>query len=272
MKKAKSAGRGFDLYRVPAGKRVRLEDLDPAEHRGSKDDAGVGKALARNLAELAELQELLYAAQTHSVLVVLQGIDTSGKDGTIRHVFSGVNPQGCRVATFGVPTAAEAAHDYLWRVHRETPARGELVIFNRSHYESVLVERVHALVPAGVWKPRYAEINQFERLLTNAGTIVLKFFLHVSRREQKKRLEARERDPDKRWKAHAQDWEERKKWGAYRAAFEEMLLRTSTASAPWYVVPSDHKWFRNLVIGDRIAARLRPHRKAWKAAIRSRTE
>ncbi len=249
---------------------MRLADFDPAAKIGDKDDPGVAIAMRRDLEALASLQELLYAARTNAVLIVLQGIDTAGKDGTIRHVFTGVNPQGCRVAAFGVPSAEEAAHDFLWRVHREAPARGQIVIFNRSHYESVLVERVHDLVPKKVWSARYAEINAFEAMLAREGTVVLKFFLHLSRGEQKKRLEKREADPDKRWKANPQDWRERKRWSAYRSAFDDMLSKTSTREAPWEVIPSDHKWYRNLVIASVIVGRLRGLRPAWKRAIRER--
>lgn len=259
-----------DPYRVRPGRRVRLAGFDPAAKVGDKDDPAVALAMRRDLVALASLQELLYAARTHAVLVVLQGIDTAGKDGTIRHVFSGVNPQGCRVATFGVPSPEEAAHDFLWRVHRETPACGQIVIFNRSHYESVLVERVHRIVPKSVWSERYGQINAFESMLSAEGTVILKFFLNLSRAEQKKRLEEREQDPDKRWKANPDDWQERKRWGAYRSAFEEMLSKTSTDDAPWHVIPSDHKWYRNLAIASVIAGRLETFRGAWKRAIRER--
>jgi PPK2 family polyphosphate:nucleotide phosphotransferase len=259
-----------DPFRIRPGRRVRLADFDPAARVGDKDDAAVAVAMRRDLEALASLQQLLYAARTHAVLVVLQGIDTAGKDGTIRHVFTGVNPQGCRVATFGIPSAEEAAHDYLWRVHRQTPARGEIVIFNRSHYESVLVERVHGMVPKKVWSARYAEINAFEAMLVREGTVVLKFFLDLSRGEQKKRLEKREEDPDKRWKANPGDWQERKRWSAYRSAFDDMLSKTSTREAPWFVIPSDHKWYRNLVIAAAIVARLKKLRPGWKRAIRER--
>jgi len=257
-------------YRVAPGRRVHLAEFDPAEKIGDKDDPSVERALRQDLEALASLQELLYAARTHAVLVVLQGIDTAGKDGTIRHVFTGVNPQGCRVATFGVPSAEEKAHDYLWRVHRETPACGQIVIFNRSHYESVLVERVHRIVPKKVWSARYAEINAFEAMLVREGTVILKFFLDLSRAEQKKRLEKRESDPSKRWKANPDDWGERKRWDAYRSAFDDMLSKTSTREAPWHVIPSDHKWYRNLVIASAIVARMETFRGTWKRAIRSR--
>ncbi len=259
-----------DPYRILPARRVRLSNFDPAARVGDKDDPAVAIAMRRDLEALASLQELLYAAHMHAVLVVLQGIDTAGKDGTIRHVFSGVNPQACRVATFGVPSAEEAAHDYLWRIHRQTPARGQIVIFNRSHYESVVVERVHRIVPKSVWSARYGEINAFEAMLVREGTIVLKFFLNLSRAEQKKRLEEREADPDKRWKANPQDWQERRRWSAYRSAFDDMLSKTSTGDAPWHVIPSDHKWYRNLVIASVIAGRLEAFRGTWKRAIRER--
>jgi PPK2 family polyphosphate:nucleotide phosphotransferase len=267
-----TARRGAGFSRIAPRARVRLADFDPAAKEGDKDDPASVRAMAKDLDALAKLQELLYAARTHAVLIVLQGIDTAGKDGTIRHVFSGVNPQGCRVAVFGPPSAEEAAHDYLWRVHRETPARGQIVIFNRSHYESVLVERVHRMVPKRIWAARFAEINAFEAMLAREGTIILKFFLDLSRAEQKKRLEERESDPEKRWKANPRDWQERKKWAAYRAAFEEMLSKTSTSEAPWYLVPSDHKWYRNLVIAKTIVGRLGTFRGAWRRAIVKRGE
>lgn len=259
-----------DAYRVAPGSSVRLAEFDPAARAGDKDDPAVAIAMQRDLETLASLQELLYAARTHAVLIVLQGIDTAGKDGTIRHVFTGVNPQGCRVAMFGVPSPEEKAHDYLWRVHRETPACGQIVIFNRSHYESVLVERVHRIVPRKIWSARYGEINAFESMLAREGTVILKFFLNLSRAEQKKRLEEREADPDKRWKSNPQDWRERRRWRAYRSAFDDMLSKTSTREAPWYVIPSDHKWYRNRVIASAIVARLETLRPAWKRRIRER--
>lgn len=255
---------------VKPGARVRLAEWDPAETGGLTEEQEVAGKMARDLEELAELQALLAAAQTHAVLIVLQGIDTAGKDGTIRHVFSGVNPQGCRVACFKVPTELERGHDYLWRVHQQCPAKGEIVVFNRSHYESVLVERVHDLVPRRVWEKRYAEIDAFERLLRRSGTIILKFFLNLSKKEQKERLLAREKDPVKAWKSNPGDWRERLRWDDYRAAYEEMLEKTSTKGAPWVVVPSDRKWYRNLVVARTIVGALREHRKEWEAAMLER--
>jgi PPK2 family polyphosphate:nucleotide phosphotransferase len=197
---------------------------------------------------LEALQELLYAEQKHKVLVVLQAMDTGGKDGTIRHVFEGVNPQGVRVASFKVPTQEEMAHDYLWRVHKQTPGRGKIVIFNRSHYEDVLVVRVHELVPKKVWSKRYDQINAFERTLAEEGTTILKFFLHIDLEEQKQRLQARLDEPNKRWKFSKGDLKERKLWPMYMHAYEDVLSKTSTDWAPWYVIPANRKWYRNMVI------------------------
>lgn len=252
---------------VKPGRTVRLKEWDPGDTEGLEPGNEVESRMSRDLEELSELQELLYAARTHAVLVVIQGIDTAGKDGTIKHVFTGVNPQGCRVASFKVPTELEASHDYLWRIHEECPAKGEIVVFNRSHYESVLVERVDRLVPEEVWKKRYDEINGFETVLSRAGTIVLKYFLNLSKDEQKERLLARERDPRKAWKVNPEDWEKRKLWGDYREAFEEMLERTSTKRAPWHIVPSNAKWYRNLAVARSLVGHLKPFEKEWRKAI-----
>ena len=259
-----------DPYLIPPGASVRLRDFDPADTRGFRDDDESRKRTRNDLERLTELQELLYAAGQHAVLIVLQGIDTAGKDGTIRCVFTSVNPQGCRVACFKAPTAEELAHDYLWRIHKETPRKGEIVVFNRSHYESVLVERVHQLVPEATWRARYDEINQFEQVLARSGTLILKFFLNLSRQEQKARLEERLRDPDKRWKANPADWRERRLWEHYQRAFDDMLSRTATAAAPWYVIPSDHKWYRNMIVADRITDLLKQYEKGWIKAVRAR--
>ncbi len=194
------------------------------------------------------MQEALWAENRHKVLVVLQGMDTSGKDGTIRHVFEGVNPLGVRVAAFKAPTEEELEHDFLWRVHPKVPGRGEMVIFNRSHYEDVLVARVQKLVPPAVWRQRYDQINDFERLLADTGTTVLKFFLYISKDEQKERLQARLDDPQKQWKFRKGDLVDRALWDEYLEAYEEALSRTSQKHAPWYVVPADKKWYRNLVV------------------------
>jgi len=198
--------------------------------------------------KLAELQYRLYAESKRSVLVVLQGMDAAGKDGTIRHVMGPMNPQSCKVTSFKVPTAEELAHDFLWRIHKATPAAGEIGIFNRSHYEDVLVVRVHALAPKKVWSKRYAQINDFEKMLAANGVHILKFFLHVSRKEQLVRLKRRLKDPTRYWKANPDDFEERKHWDEYQQAYEETIARCSKPWAPWYVIPADHKWFRNLAV------------------------
>jgi PPK2 family polyphosphate:nucleotide phosphotransferase len=198
---------------------------------------------------LEALQELLYAEHKHKVLVVLQAMDTGGKDGTIRHVFEGVNPQGVRVAGFKVPTREELDHDYLWRVHKQVPGKGEIVIFNRSHYEDVLVVRVHSLVPEEVWSKRYEQINAFERMLAEEGTTILKFFLHIDLEEQRERLQARLDEPNKHWKFNPSDLKERKLWPAYIRAYEDAISKTSTEWAPWHIVPANRKWYRNVVVG-----------------------
>ncbi len=241
----------MDRYRVKPKDKINLKDWDPddvGQYKGEKDEGQ--ERLEELNKELEELQELLYAEGKHKVLVVLQGMDTSGKDGVIRHVFDGVNPQGVRVANFKVPTAEELAHDYLWRVHKQTPAKGEIVIFNRSHYEDVLAVRVHKLMPEEVWKKRYDQIVEFEQLLTQEGTTILKFFLHIDLDEQKERLQARIDDPTKQWKFKVGDLKERALWPEYTAAYEDVLNKTSTENAPWYIVPANKKWYRNLVIAD----------------------
>jgi PPK2 family polyphosphate:nucleotide phosphotransferase len=234
---------------VEPGKKIKLAERDPqdtGDFKGGKED-GL-KEIAKLNEKLQELQELLYAEGKHKVLVVLQAMDTGGKDGAIRRVFDGVNPQGVKVASFKVPTAEEMAHDYLWRVHKVVPANGELVIFNRSHYEDVLVVRVHNYVPKEVWSKRYEQINAFEKLLAENGTTILKFFLHISKDEQKERLQARLDDPTKHWKFSLGDLGERKLWDDYQSAYEDALSKTSTEYAPWYVVPANRKWYRDLVI------------------------
>lgn len=239
----------MEQYRVKPGSHVDLSRWDPNDKSvfpGSKKEGRV-ELLALN-ERLEALQELLYAEHKHKVLIVLQATDTGGKDGTIRHVFEGVNPQGVKVASFKKPTPEELAHDYLWRVHKHTPGKGEIVIFNRSHYEDVLVVRVHSLVPPEVWGKRYAQINAFERTLAEEGTTLLKFYLHIDLEEQKQRLQARLDEPNKRWKFNPDDLKERKLWPEYIKAYEDVLSKTSTERAPWYVVPANRKWYRNLVV------------------------
>ena len=238
-------------YKVKPNSKVDLSDWNPNDkgiYDGGKSE---GKIKLQELnKQLEGLQELLFAESKNKVLVVLQGMDTSGKDGTIRHVFEGVNPQGVRVASFKVPTSEELAHDYLWRVHKQTPGKGEIVIFNRSHYEDVLVVRVHGLVPEKVWKKRFDQINNFERLLADEGTTIIKFYLHIDKIEQKERLQARLDTPEKQWKFNTGDLAERERWPDYSQAYEDVLSKTSTKWAPWYIVPSNRKWYRNLVIAQ----------------------
>jgi PPK2 family polyphosphate:nucleotide phosphotransferase len=240
-----------NLYRVAPDSQIDLAAWPTAD----ADRAGVEKKDGRELTKelnkrLEELQELLFAESKQKVLVVLQAMDTGGKDGTIRHVFDGVNPQGVKVAPFKKPTPRELAHDYLWRVHPHAPGKGEIAIFNRSHYEDVLVVRVHNLVPPEVWGRRYEHINQFEKQLADEGTTIRKFFLHISKQEQKERLQARLDESHKNWKFSRGDLAERKLWGDYQEAYEAMLSKTSTPWAPWYIIPADQKWYRNLVISQ----------------------
>jgi PPK2 family polyphosphate:nucleotide phosphotransferase len=244
-----------ERLRVEPGSRVRLADVDPNETHG-RSKAHADEELARGLERLTSLQDRLWAEAKHPILIVLQGIDAAGKDGTVRHVMTAFNPMGCLVTSWKAPTPVELAHDYLWRIHQRTPARGEISIFNRSHYEDVLVVRVHDLVPKAVWSKRYDQINAFEELLTSSGTTILKFFLWIDKDEQKQRFQARLDDPDKRWKFRLRDLEERKLWDAYVEADEAMLERCSTDAAPWYVIPANRKWFRNLAVADIVAETL----------------
>jgi PPK2 family polyphosphate:nucleotide phosphotransferase len=228
---------------------VKLSKIDPSATFGHTKEAA-DKDLSKGLERLTDLQDRIWAEGKHKVLVVLQGIDAAGKDGTLRHVMTAFNPQGCPVTAFKVPSAEELAHDYLWRVHRRVPGKGEIGVFNRSHYEDVLVVRVHDIVPKKVWSRRYAEINDFEQMLAGEGTTIVKFFLWIDRDEQRTRFQSRLDDPSKRWKFRLGDLEERKRWDDYVAAYEDMLERCSTDFAPWYVVPANHKWFRNLAVAE----------------------
>jgi len=233
---------------VKPGKRVHLRDRDPDDTAGWDKDKATEKVLEKNLARLDDLEYRLAAEHRRALLIVLQGMDTSGKDGTIRHVMSGVNPQGCRVTSFKVPAGEEVQHDYLWRIHRNVPRFGEIGIFNRSQYEDVLVARVHSLVPKPVWSRRYEQINAFEKMLYESGTTILKFYLHISRDEQKKRLEARIDDPSKNWKISEADFAERNLWPDYQKAYEDAIRNCSTEWAPWFVIPANKKWFRNVAV------------------------
>jgi PPK2 family polyphosphate:nucleotide phosphotransferase len=257
--------------KVTGGKRIELAKIEPRADGGLRKDEGEAR-FAELAAELGELQDLLYAAQADALLIVLQGLDTSGKDGTIRNVFRDVNPVGCRVASFKVPTPLELAHDFLWRVHSQVPGRGELVVFNRSHYEDVLVVRVHELAQEEVWRKRYDQINAFEQLLVESGTIVAKFYLHISKEEQEERLLERERDVEKAWKLSAADWVERRSWEKYVAAYEDAINRCATPDAPWYVVPADRKWYRNLAVAEAIVDLLKPHKARWLKTLEARGE
>lgn len=256
---------------VKPGKRVNLDKIDPRE-KGDLEKAE-GKRRLKSLAkEISDLQELLYAASERSLLIVLQGMDTSGKDGVIRHALRNIEPLGCRVWSFKTPTPLELSHDFLWRIHAKVPELGMMTIFNRSHYEDVLIVRVKDLVPESAWRPRYDQINDFERLLTDSGTIVLKFFLYISKDEQEERLRDREREPEKAWKLSVDDWIERESWDDYMAAYQDVLSKCSTPDAPWYIVPADRKWFRNVAIADVIADRLRPFKDEWLQSLAERGE
>ena len=241
---------------VPPDKKIKLAKFDPADTLGHGDDQKTRDKLEKTIKRLDELQDLLYAEKKRALLIVLQGMDASGKDGTIRHVMSGVSPQGCSVTSFKVPNSEELAHDFLWRIHKAVPAKGMIGIFNRSHYEDVLVVRVHKFVPKEVWKARYAEINRFERNLEENDVKILKFFLHISREEQEKRFQERLHDRRKKWKFSKADAKERKHWDDYAMAYEAALSRCSTEYAPWFIIPSDHKWFRNFAISHIIVETL----------------
>jgi PPK2 family polyphosphate:nucleotide phosphotransferase len=235
------------------GRNLSLAHSNPAATPGWKGKGDAAERVAHNLERIDARQYRLFAEAERSLLIVLQGMDTSGKDGLIRDVLSVFNPQGCRVWPFKVPTSEEASHDFLWRIHRAAPAQGEVAVFNRSHYEDVLVVRVHRLAPKSIWSRRYESINGFERHLHDHGTRVLKFFLHISREEQRKRLLARLDDPLKRWKFNAGDLAERRLWNRYQRAYEDALTRCNTHHAPWHVVPADHKWYRDLAVSETIA-------------------
>jgi PPK2 family polyphosphate:nucleotide phosphotransferase len=255
-------------YLVRPGKelhlgRIRTDDTGPFK---SKQQAEL--PTQANCRRLAELQRILYAQARHAVLIVLQGMDGSGKDGAIAHVFGSVNPQSCFVTSFKAPSPDELAHDYLWRIHQHTPRLGTITIFNRSHYESVLVERVRGIVPKSVWSRRYEHINAFERMLADEGTTILKFFLHISKEQQKQRLEIRLKDPTKNWKFDPSDLDTRRLWDEYQAAYQDALPQCSTEYAPWYVVPSDRKWFRNWVISDTIVRALEGLKLKYPPAIK----
>jgi PPK2 family polyphosphate:nucleotide phosphotransferase len=246
----------IERYTIAPGSKLSLAKIDPDDDGGLEKGKHAEKLLARDIERLFELQERLYAEGRRALLVVLQAMDTGGKDGTIKHVFSGVNPTGCRVTSFKAPSEEELSHDFLWRIQKAVPRFGEIGIFNRSHYEDVLIVRVHELVAKSVWKSRYERINHFEKDLVDSGIEVLKFFLHISKGEQKERLEARLADKAKRWKFDVGDLKERERWDDYQKAYTEAITRCSTEWAPWIVVPANRKWFRNLVVARAIVDKL----------------
>lgn len=242
--------------------KFRLDDVDtdPPRDASKQESAERLHDLGK---ELLELQELMWGARTHSVLIVLQGRDAAGKDGAIKNVVGALNPRGVSVSSFGVPTKEEREHDFLWRIHRQAPRAGEFSIFNRSHYEDVLVVRVHDLEPKSRWGERYDHINDFEELLAEHGTIVIKFFLHISKKEQEKRLLEREENPSTAWKLNVNDWKEREHWDEYTEAYEDVFRRCSSKHAPWVIVPADAKWYRNIVVAETVAEAMREHRDGW---------
>jgi PPK2 family polyphosphate:nucleotide phosphotransferase len=242
------------ILQVQPGQRVKLAEIDPDDTGSLTDKDEAEERLAENIERMADLQNILYAENKQALLIVLQAMDAGGKDGTIRKIMSGINPQGVRVTSFKQPTAEELAHDFLWRVHQAVPERGMIGIFNRSHYEDVLVVRVHNLVPREVWRSRYEHINNFERLLADSGVSILKFYLHISKEEQKQRFLDRLQEPHKRWKFNPGDLAERELWEDYRQAFEDVFERCSTKTAPWYIVPANKKWYRNVAVSDVIVS------------------
>jgi PPK2 family polyphosphate:nucleotide phosphotransferase len=252
---------------IDGSKKVRLDDVDPADTAGITKDEGIAR-IEKLGQELSELENLLTYAGTHALLVVLQGRDASGKDGAVRKILEYTNVQNAYVQPFKVPTEEERAHDFLWRVHRAVPRRGYMALFNRSHYEDVIAARVHRLVPEQIWHGRYAHINAFERLLGDADVILLKFYLHISRDEQYARLRAREKDPRTAWKLNPEDWRELPLWDEMTEAYDDALNLCASREAPWYLVPADKKWFRNLAVMERLVLALRPYRKVWLATLK----
>jgi PPK2 family polyphosphate:nucleotide phosphotransferase len=238
------------IIKVKPGQKVKLKDIDPGDTGKFKDKKQANEILDQNIERMAELQNVLYAEGKRALLIVLQAMDAGGKDGTIRKIMSGINPQGVRVTSFKKPTEEELSHDFLWRIHKVVPPRGMIGIFNRSHYEDVLVVRIHNLVPKKIWQKRYEHINNFERLLADSDVTILKFYLHISLEEQKERFEARLKQPHKRWKFNPADLPERALWDDYMKAFEDVFERCSTEAAPWYIVPANKKWYRNVAISE----------------------
>jgi PPK2 family polyphosphate:nucleotide phosphotransferase len=255
-------------YKIEPGKTVSLKRFDPNHDEGLSHEEGMTKFKRLN-GELDALQEELYAAGANSFLMIVQAPDTGGKDGTIRNVLLNVNPQGCQVEAFKIPTEDELAHDFLWRAHKVTPRKGMLGVFNRSYYEDVLVVRVHNLVPDPVWKARYDQINDFEKMLAANGTIIRKFFLYISKEEQEKRLLAREQDVEKAWKLSAGDWKEREYWDRYMEAYEDAISKCNAHAAPWYVVPANKKWFRDLAVSEVLVEAMKERRSEWQKTLKT---
>jgi PPK2 family polyphosphate:nucleotide phosphotransferase len=258
----------MDEYRIEPGRRMSLKDIDPddmGEWKDKKEKAQ--KEFLGLCAEIGELQEILFAEHKHKILIVFQAMDTGGKDGTIRSVFSGVNPQGVNVVSFKVPSAVEMDHDYLWRVHASVPGKGQMTIFNRSHYEDVLVVRIHKLVPKEVWQKRYDQIREFEKMLADEGTTIIKFFLNITKEEQKERLLERIDIKEKRWKFNPGDLEERKLWEDYMEAYKDALSKTSTDYAPWYVIPANRNWYRNLCVAKIIVKHLKELKMEYPSVV-----
>ncbi len=250
----------FNFYNkllVPSDKKIKIANYDPDKTFGLEKNEDVKETTEKNIKNLINLQYLLYAENKHALLIVLQGMDTSGKDGTIKHVMSGINPQGCQVTSFKSPTSEELTHDFLWRIHNKIPPKGYIGIFNRSQYEDVLIARVASLVPKDVWQARYEQINNFEQSLSENNVEILKFFLHISKEEQKERLIERLNDPSKNWKFSPSDLEVRKYWDEYMKAYEDILNKCSTKWAPWFVIPADNKWFRNLSVSQIVVDKLK---------------
>lgn len=246
-----------NIHQITVGRKVTLENISADGKEYFADKKKAEKEFKELRKELRELQARVYAENKHKLLLVFQAMDAGGKDGTIRAITQGVNPQGVRVTSFKAPSKLELAHDYLWRIHLAVPTRGMIGIFNRSHYEDVLVVRVDNIVPESVWRPRYEQINNFEKLLANTGTSIIKFYLHISKEEQRERFQERINIPAKNWKFSFEDLEKRKQWSDYMAAYEEMLEKTSTEYAPWHVIPANQNWYRNLAIERVIVSCLR---------------
>ncbi|HSB67408.1 MAG TPA: polyphosphate kinase 2 family protein [Anaerolineales bacterium] len=237
-------------FRIKTGSKINLAKLDAGYHGAYENEQAAMEELNKYSQRLTELQAVMYAENKHALLIVLQAMDGGGKDGTIHHVMAAMNPQGCSVVGFKVPTSEELAHDYLWRIHKNTPGKGHITVFNRSHYEDVLVVRVHNLVPEEVWSKRYNDINAFERTLANSGTTIVKFFLHIDKQEQLDRFKDRLDQPDKQWKISNSDYSERELWEDYQKAYVDALSKCSFNYAPWYIIPANHKWFRDLAVSQ----------------------